>query len=34
MQDLIAEVHAVVPDLFARRAQYLSVHTQGAVSPV
>ena len=34
MQDLIAEVHAVVPGLFARRAEYLSVHTEGAVSPV
>lgn len=32
--ELIAEVHAVVPGLFARRAQYLAVHTDGAVSPV
>lgn len=34
MQDLIAEVHAVVPDLFARRADYMAVNRNGAVSPV
>ncbi|TIW75490.1 MAG: amidohydrolase [Mesorhizobium sp.] len=34
VQELIAEVHSVVPGLFARRAQYLAVHTDGAVSPV
>ncbi len=34
MQALIAEVHAVVPDLFARRAAFLEVNRQGAVSPV
>ena len=34
LTELIAEVHAVVPDLFARRAQYLALNKNGAVSPV
>jgi 5-methylthioadenosine/S-adenosylhomocysteine deaminase len=34
LQDLIADVHAVVPGLFERRAEYLEQHRNGAVSPV
>ncbi len=34
MTDLIAEVHARVPDLFARRAKWLAGHSEGAVSPI
>jgi 5-methylthioadenosine/S-adenosylhomocysteine deaminase len=33
MADLIAEVHAVVPGLFERRANWLATHSEGAVSP-
>lgn len=32
--ELIAEVHAVVPDLFARRATWLAAHSGGAISPI
>ncbi len=34
MPDLIEQVHAVVPDLFARRTRYLSANKDGAVSPI
>lgn len=34
LDGLIAEVHAVLPDLFARRAAFLADHRDGAVSPV
>jgi len=34
MSDLIAEVHAVVPDLFARRSAWLAENRTGAVSPI
>ena len=34
MDDLIAEVHAVVPGLFHRRARWLAEHHGGATSPV
>lgn len=34
MAELIEQVHAVVPDLFARRAEFLAANTEGAVSPV
>jgi len=34
MRELIARVHEVVPDLFARRADFLAQHKGGAVSPV
>lgn len=34
MSELIERVHAVVPDLFARRADFLAANKQGAVSPV
>jgi 5-methylthioadenosine/S-adenosylhomocysteine deaminase len=34
MPDLIDRVHSAVPDLFARRANYLAVNTDGAVSPI
>jgi 5-methylthioadenosine/S-adenosylhomocysteine deaminase len=33
MAELIAEVHAVVPNLFERRAHWLSTHQEGAISP-
>ncbi|WP_136659317.1 amidohydrolase [Nitratireductor sp. XY-223] len=34
MPELIEQVHTVVPDLFARRAQFLTANRDGAVSPV
>jgi 5-methylthioadenosine/S-adenosylhomocysteine deaminase len=33
MAELIAEVHAVVPNLFERRTHWLSTHQEGAISP-
>ncbi|NJK63097.1 MAG: amidohydrolase [Synechococcaceae cyanobacterium SM2_3_1] len=34
MEEIYAEVAAVIPDLFARRAAWLQAHPQGAISPV
>lgn len=34
MADLIAEVHAVVPGLFSRRAAWLAQNSAGAISPI
>ena len=34
MGELIAEVNARVPDLFARRANWLADHADGAISPI
>ena len=34
MADLIAEVHAVVPGLFSRRAAWLAENSTGAISPI
>jgi 5-methylthioadenosine/S-adenosylhomocysteine deaminase len=34
MAELIAEVHAVAPSLFERRANWLAAHPNGAISPL